>query len=351
METSITVQANMPIMQVSEAVDRYRMMNSFVSEILRDGVDFGVIPGTGNKATLLKAGAEKLTTFFGLRPTFEIIEKTEDWTGDQHGGEPFFYYWFRCSLVRSGEIIAQGDGSCNSRETKYRYRKASRVCPSCGSDAIIKGRAEYGGGWLCYAKKGGCGAKFKDGDQSIEGQETGRIPNADIADQVNTIQKMAQKRALVAATLIGVNASDHFTQDMEDLPGYGEIIDVTPAPPRNETASGQALTAAMHADAEFDALPSAPKSASAKTTPAATNAAAGIDGAVTQEFNAWAITFATQHPYYSRDGSDGEVSANKFHILKAIGMEGFSKVTADNFVAVTAAMEARAISKEAEAAA
>jgi hypothetical protein len=33
---------------------------------------------------------------------------------------------------------------------------------------------------------------------------------------VNTIQKMAQKRALVAATLIATSASEFFTQDVED---------------------------------------------------------------------------------------------------------------------------------------
>lgn len=35
-----------------------------------------------------------------------------------------------------------------------------KTCPKCGKPAIIKGKAEYGGGWLCYKAKGGCGAKF-----------------------------------------------------------------------------------------------------------------------------------------------------------------------------------------------
>ena len=137
----------------------------------------------------------------------------------------------------------------------------------------------------------------------------------------------------------------------------------------NETASGQALTAAMHADrpanareildrkaaamhadAEFDALPSAPASNGGGKPPATSTAAAGIEGA-TQEFGAWAETFAANHPYYSTEDKTGAIHANKFHILKAIRAEGFDKVTADNFVAVTAAMEQRAISKEAEAAA
>jgi hypothetical protein len=69
----------------------------------------------------------------------------------------------------------------------------------------------------CFRKKGGCGAKFSLGDQSIESQQVGRVPNPDIADQVNTIQKMAQKRALVGVCLLAVNASEFFTQDVEDM--------------------------------------------------------------------------------------------------------------------------------------
>lgn len=219
--TTVPTAALMPAMDIGQAVARYQAMGEFVRRILREGVDFGKIPGTGDKPTLLKAGAEKLTSFFGLRPTFEIVEKTEDWTGQEHGREPFFYYHYRCRLWRAGEIVAEGDGSCNSWESKYRYRKAERVCPACGQAAIIKGKAEYGGGWLCFGKKGGCGAKFADNDAAIVGQEVGRVLNPDVADQVNTIQKMAQKRALVAATLIGANASDYFTQDIEDL---GEFV-------------------------------------------------------------------------------------------------------------------------------
>ena len=51
----------------------------------------------------------------------------------------------------------------------------------------------------------------------IESQQTGRVFNPEIADQVNTIRKMAQKRALIAATLLAVNASEFFTQDVEDM--------------------------------------------------------------------------------------------------------------------------------------
>jgi hypothetical protein len=206
----------MPAMSIELAVERYNTITEFVSRVLRKDVDYGVIPGT-EKLTLLKPGAEKLTTFFGLSTRFQVIERIEDWTGALHDGEPFFYYLYRCQLNRGDLLVAEADASCNSRETKYRYREAQRVCPSCQQAAIIKGREEYGGGYICFKKKGGCGAKFSVGDAAIEGQTVGRIFNPDIADQVNTIQKMSQKRALVAATLLAVNASEFFTQDVEDL--------------------------------------------------------------------------------------------------------------------------------------
>jgi hypothetical protein len=216
----------MPAMTIEAAVERYNTVTEFVSRVLRRDVDYGVIPGT-DKFTLLKPGAEKLTTFFGLSTRFQLLERIEDWTGDAHDGEPFFYYLYRCQLLRGNLLLAEADGSCNSREQKYRWREAQRTCPECNQAAIIRGREEYGGGWVCFRKKGGCGAKFQTGDEVIEGQQTGRVANPDIADQVNTIQKMGQKRALVAAVLIAVNASEFFTQDVEDVGPASNVITQT----------------------------------------------------------------------------------------------------------------------------
>lgn len=227
----------MPAMSIEAAVERYNTITEFVSRVLRRDVDYGMIPGT-DKLTLLKPGAEKLTTFFGLSTRFQLIERIEDWTGEEHGGEPFFYYLYRCQLYRDDLLVAEADASCNSRETKYRYRDAQRVCPECNQAAIIKGREEYGGGYICFRKKGGCGAKFPVGDQSIESQQVGRVPNPDIADQVNTIQKMAQKRSLVGVCLLAVNASEFFTQDVEDMLAQPAPIQPTPqAPPVQREAS------------------------------------------------------------------------------------------------------------------
>jgi hypothetical protein len=226
-----------PAVTVQKALQAYQAKKELIDGIMKQGVDFGVIPGS-SKPTLLKAGAEKATSFFGLSPRFKDAGIVEDWTGDQHNGEPFFYYRRTCELWRGDHLVASVDGSCNSWEKKYRYRGGERVCPNCGKPTIIKGKEEYGGGWLCFAKKGGCGQKFGDKDQSIIGQEVGQIKNVDIADQVNTLLKMADKRALVAATLIATGLSEYFTQDIEDYTVIeGVVSDAQPSKIQPENIS------------------------------------------------------------------------------------------------------------------
>ncbi len=230
-ETGLTMREThlMPAMTLANAVERFNAVTRFTQQIMVSGRDYGVVPGS-SKPTLLKPGAEKLTTFFGLSARPTLVEKVEDWTGADHGGEPFFYYWFRYALYRGDLLIAEADGSCNSWETKYRYRQGERLCPKCRKTAIRKDKKEHGG-WYCWSKLGGCGATFKEGDATIEKQETGRVPNPNPADIANTVLKMAQKRALVAAVLLAANASEYYTQDLEDLDIIeGQVVDVTPIP-------------------------------------------------------------------------------------------------------------------------
>lgn len=211
------VERFMPVMSMTMAVQRREIIVEAVKTLMKPEDDFGVIPGT-KKPTLYQPGADKLNNLFGLVPRFETLQQIEDWNGKEHGGEPLFYYRVRCQLLRGTYVMGEGEGSCNSWEPKYRYRKTERVCPKCGKDSIIKGKAEYGGGWVCFAKKGGCGGKWKDGDAEIEGQIVGSKPNPDVSELVNTILKMACKRAKIAATLNATSAHEFFTQDAEDMP-------------------------------------------------------------------------------------------------------------------------------------
>lgn len=216
-----------PVIDIGGAMARYEAMNKFISGILKSGTDYGTVPGS-DKPTLLKPGAEKLASFFGLTPRFPLEDKVEDWTGADHGGEPFFYYRYKCQLYKGDYLIAEGEGSCNSWEKKYRYRQGTRLCPKCGQPAIFKSKTKPE--WYCWSKKGGCGATFKIDDKSITDQEAGQTKNPDPAEQVNTIQKMAQKRALIAPVLIATNASERFTQDIEDFV-EADYHDVMPEQP------------------------------------------------------------------------------------------------------------------------
>jgi hypothetical protein len=207
------IDEHMPVMNIDAAHERWETIRSFVSKIMTPDEDFGIVPGAGSRPCLLKPGAEKLAAFFGLAPEFDVVQRIEEWNSP----EPFFHYEVKCRLSRGGQLRGEGLGSCNSREAKYRWRTGERSCPVCGAAAIIKGKQEYGGGYLCFGKKGGCGAKFPDGDLRIEGQQTGRVPNPDIADSVNTVLKMAKKRALVDAVLSATGASQFFVADTEDL--------------------------------------------------------------------------------------------------------------------------------------
>jgi hypothetical protein len=235
-ETAIMAQPEsrylVPAASITQALARYKIMDEFTSRVMVKDHDYGIIPGT-DKPTLLKPGAEKLNSLFGLTPTFEPMTTILDVTGLEHGGEPFILYQYKCRIFNGAALVAEGIGSCNSWEKKYRYRQQERTCPACHKATIIKGKAEYGGGYVCFTKKGGCGAKFKDGDPAIVGQATGQVKNPDISELINTLDKMAQKRALIAGTLIATNASDHYNQDLEDFTPTDYVdaeVKTTPAP-------------------------------------------------------------------------------------------------------------------------
>ena len=203
---------------VDDVVAQVTKIQRVMEATMKAGEHYGVIPGT-EKPTLLKPGAEKLCLTFRLDPQYEV-------TSTMDGGH--LTVLSRCTLyhIPTGMRLGSGMGSCSTKETKYAYRQAKRVCPACGLDAIIKGKVEYGGGWLCHKKQGGCGAKYGDTDVAITGQPVGRVVNPDLPDQYNTVLKMANKRSLVASVLNVTAASDIFTQDLEDydLPGAKGVV-------------------------------------------------------------------------------------------------------------------------------
>jgi hypothetical protein len=140
---------------INEAKSRIAMLQEFIKEMMVPGVDYGLIPNS-QKPSLFKSGAEKLTDVFCLSKQFEVVNRIEDWE------KVLFHYEIKATLInkRTGLIEAEGLGCCNNRERKY---------------------------------------KSQDGFSII-----------------NTILKMAKKRALVDAVLSATRSSGIFTQDIED---------------------------------------------------------------------------------------------------------------------------------------
>ena len=154
---------------------------------MKEGVHYGIIPGT-KKPSLWKPGAEKLCRAFKLAPEFETTSRddpnrTINWRKWSYNERKeiegttmgFIEYDSRCSLVHiptEDVWVKNVSASCNSFESKYR--------------------------------------------------------SLNPYDVKNTIEKMSEKRSLVAAVLIGTCASDVFTQDIEDLPQLLDVDDEAP---------------------------------------------------------------------------------------------------------------------------
>ena len=144
------------VVTFAEAKHRLQQLQQFVSECMKSGVDYGIVPGM-NKPTLLKPGAEKLCEIFGFAKGVEIIHQTEDFD------RPLFAYTVKVRLVskNAGFTEAEGVGAANSREKKFAKQDAFTI--------------------------------------------------------QNTLLKMAKKRALVDAALSATRSSGLFGQDLEDL--------------------------------------------------------------------------------------------------------------------------------------
>ena len=141
---------------VEEAASFDSEMSRYIDTVLVSGVDYGIIPRC-TKPSLLKPGAEKIMNYLGLIARVEIGNRVEDYANDG-----FFCYTCKVSLIDyNGVIKGEGLGICNSKEPKY----------------------------------------VKNSGFSV----------------MNTVLKMAKKRALVDAVLNVACLSARFTQDVEDM--------------------------------------------------------------------------------------------------------------------------------------
>ncbi len=185
-------------------------MKHLQREVMTPDVDYGVIPGT-DKPTLFQPGAQILNRMAGLVP-----EYTRERLAGDGVTEPAVGYVITCRLLDAhSRILGEGCGSASSWETKHRYRYADKVCPECGVAAIRRSKEEYGGGYYCNRKGGGCGEKFQTPEAMAPlDSQPAMTENPNPHDLDNTLLKMSCKRALIAATVNAHACSGQFAQDL-----------------------------------------------------------------------------------------------------------------------------------------
>jgi hypothetical protein len=151
-------------LSVDQLIERREKIEDAMQRAMKKGVHYGTIPGI-SKPTLFKPGAEMLCTLFMFDPEYESETMFDD--------EGHFHVKTKCTLYHmpTGNRIASGEGYCTTAEKRYAQKKGGVV-----------------------------------------------RPKAELPELFNTVVKMANKRALVAAVLNATAASDVFTQDVEDKP-------------------------------------------------------------------------------------------------------------------------------------
>lgn len=196
---------NLPVTR--EAVDKLKaqraLLKEFVQSQLREGVDYGTFPGT-DKDALFKPGAEKLAQLFGLGVKVVLSDRIIE----REGNFAMFTYRAEAYPLRSPDlVIATCEGSINSQEKKYRERRLFKSVKMTRQD----------------------GSQY---DKRVaDGMEV-----TPITDVLNTLIKMAQKRAYVGAVILATGASDFFTQDIDDAEDAKTLGIV----PKTEPARAQA---------------------------------------------------------------------------------------------------------------
>ncbi len=180
-------------MTVREVTQQAGIVMEAMKTAMVNNMHYGVIPGCGSKPTLLKPGAEKLCLLFGFASQLKV-ERDDLPNGHRE-------YGVTCTLINrnTGEVIGEGVGCCSSMESKYRYRNE----------------------WVNKVKT--------------------KVENENVADQFNTLLKMAKKRALVDAVLTATAASDVFTQDLEDMKANGITTETKQDPGTGDAPSGDGV--------------------------------------------------------------------------------------------------------------
>jgi len=171
-----------------ELKSRVQDVQQAMDAVMKEDVHYGVVPGA-KKKSLWKAGAEALCMAFGLVPSLRTTVTADDpdrvirWKGSQYADGP------------SGRVKVEVEG-----ETQGIYEVVA-VCDLLNNAGQILAS--------CSASANNLENKYR---------------TLSVWDTRNTLRRMAEKRAHVAAVLMATGASDMFSQDLEDVAEDGTPI-------------------------------------------------------------------------------------------------------------------------------
>ena len=241
-------------LSVEAVVAQQKRITDVMAKVMHKDRHYGVIPGC-DKPSLWKAGAEVLCVTFRLSPSFQVQENYDG----KH-----LTVRSTCTLthIPSGKVFASAPSICSTKEKKYRLRK-----------------------------------------------ENGRIvENANLEDQWNTVSKIADKRALVAAVLMATGASDTFTQDMGEDVEPLVVVDTEAVIKENKEAA--------KAEVKDTPKPEKPKPDDTQKWRGTINKAEA--GELPDKRKFWTV--------YGQDGLDFKTTDSEFADLAAIAMAGKEQV-------------------------
>ena len=89
-------------------------LKAFIKANLREGIDYGQIPGLGNKNQLFKPGANKIINFLHLRPQVQLLHTVFDPEAKA------ISYTVKVTLVNEdGIAVTEALGASNTLEGKF----------------------------------------------------------------------------------------------------------------------------------------------------------------------------------------------------------------------------------------
>jgi hypothetical protein len=135
----------------------------------------------------------------------------------------------------------EDDDGQEARGGDHEPAQSKQVCPACGKvGTIIKGSAQYGGGWVCWKRRDGCGTKWPEGPfPTTAPLDEAEAPRQRVLDDVpkeGAAKPRAAKSAPKAA--IRTDQAERGSSPAEVANGRG------PAGAQVGEPSGQAATAA-----------------------------------------------------------------------------------------------------------